>query len=406
MESFFASFSNASPITGTAANDNNGNDDAPPPSYPQNDPLSVLASIRRAKAVAAETNAECDPAPPPSPARSARSARSAWSGRSGKSAKSAKSKDSKHTHYTSYSMDCVEVDIDTGPTYFYSGGPGVAEFLAAREEAENGGGGGWRVKRKGSKKWGGGALKLSPPRVPRTTKAAGKTNILDDEGGLAPPPPQNDDDDDNTEEEEEGKSNTKRRRMCMVIAALLVVLIGVAVAVGLVLGGQNNSNGSSSSAMAGGSTVPDDFDNVGIPDEFDNGSSGNGFADDFGNTPQQEQEQDNVMMEVPAPPTLRPPSAAPPTPRPPPTPCASNTYDAGYGCLGRCEAGQKCGEYGFFDAFYPNDSRPCPSMCCRNGRVELGGQDMWYQCCEGVAGNLADYQRPGSNVRRSCSPLF
>ena len=45
-------------------------------------------------------------------------------------------------------------------------------------------------------------------------------------------------------------------------------------------------------------------------------------------------------------------------------------------------------------------------MCCRNGRVELGPQDMWYQCCEGVAGNLADYQRAGSNVRRSCSPLF
>ena len=390
MESFFASFSNASPITGaspTSSNAQQGDDDLPPPAYPANDPLSVLASIRRAKAVAAETNAECDPAPP-SPARSARSA---------------KSSHSRHSHAHSMENGCVEVDIDAGPIA-YSGG-GVAEFLAAREDAEDG-------DKRGKKKWMGGLFGASP----RSAKT-GSTNILDDEGDLAPPPPPDDGSDDG-----EGKSgNTKRRRMG-ITAALLIVLIAVAVAVGVVVGGQNKSNSgssTSSSALAGGSSVPDDFDNVGIPDDFDNVSSGTATVeDDFGNTPQQEEDEeviDNIMMgeadrpapsPVPAPPSLRPPSAAPPTPRPAPTPCASNTYDAGYGCLGRCEAGQKCGEYGYFDAFYPNDSRPCPSMCCRNGRVELGAQDMWYQCCEGVASNLADYQRPGSNVRRSCSPLF
>mmetsp|Transcript_5667 Transcript_5667/g.15914 ORF Transcript_5667/g.15914 Transcript_5667/m.15914 type:complete len:367 (-) Transcript_5667:81-1181(-) len=366
MESFFANFSHASPVTGADPSTTAAADD-PPPAYPRDDPLSVLDSIRRAKAVAAATNAECDPAPP-SPARSARSARSSGS---------------------NLENGCVEVDINAGPIA-YNGG-GVAEFLSAREDAENGG-------RKKKKKWG---LFGSP----RSTKT-GRTNILDDDGDIIPPPPPDEDD---------AKAGSKRRRVC-IAAALLLALIGVAVALGVVFGGKNNSSSSTSSAVAGGSDVPDDFDNAGIPDDFDNVSPGT--ADEFGN---QEDIIDNIMMgeveeqenvgntasvPVPAPPTLRPPSAAPPTPRPPPTPCASNTYDAGFGCLGRCEAGQKCGEYGFFDAFYPNDDRPCPSMCCRNGRIELGAQDVWYQCCEGVASNLADYQRPGSNVRRSCSPLF
>jgi len=347
----FGIFSYASPVTGAP----NGQ---PPEGSFADGPDSILDSIRRARAIAAATNAECDPAPgPPSPARSARSAAS--------------------TNRSSSSGEengGVEVDIDAGPIA-YAGG-GVRAFLAAREEAEYG---------KKKKRWagllfgggGGGGGGSSPKNSPRT----GRTNILDDDFGFIVPPPPPD------EAEEKDASSKKRRRI--VAAALLIMLIGVAVALGVVLGG-NSSGGSKSSAVAGGSDVPDDFGNAGGDgrDDFDNGS---------GN------QNSNPANTFPA--------AAPPAPRPsrpvgPPTPCGSSTYDAGFGCLGRCEAGQKCGQYGLFDAFYPSDDRDCPAMCCRNGRVERGPQDAWYQCCEGVAGNLADYQRAGSNVRRSCSPLF
>ena len=348
----FGIFSYASPVTGAP----NG----PPEddSFPTADPDSILDSIRRARAAAAATNAECDPAPvrgPPSPARSARSA---------------------GTH-----PEGIEVDIDAGPIA-YAGG-GVRAFLAAREEAELGY---WKKRRwAAGRLFGGGIGSSSPKHSAKTGRThildphSGRTHILDDDGFLVPPPPPDD-------EAEETKASKKRRRI--VAAALLIMLVGVAVALGVVLGG-NNSSGSKSAAVAGGSDVPDDFGNAGGA-----GASTNGSGNQNSN------------------PANAFPAAAPPArPRPsrpvgPPAPCGSGTYDAGFGCRGRCEAGQKCGPYGLFDAFYPSDDRDCPAMCCRNGRVERGPQDVWYKCCEGVADNLANYQKPGSNVRRSCSPLF
>ena len=93
MESWnpFANFSYASPVTGAS----NGQ---PPEDSFADDPDSILDSIRRAKAIAAATNAECDPAPPPSPARSTRSARSNAS-----------------TNRSNEENGCIEVDIDAGP---------------------------------------------------------------------------------------------------------------------------------------------------------------------------------------------------------------------------------------------------------------------------------------------------
>lgn len=352
----FGIFSYASPVTGAP----NG----PPEedSFPTADPDSILDSIRRARAAAAATNAECDPAPhgPPSPARSARSA---------------------GTH-----PEGIEVDIDAGPIA-YAGG-GVRAFLAAREEAEHGY---WKKRRWAAGRLFGGGIgsSSSPKHSAKTGRThildphSGRTHILDDDGFLVPPPPPDDG---------AGETNASKKRRRIVAAALLIMLVGVAVVLGVVLGG-NNSSGSRSSAVAGGSDVPDDFGNAGGggggPDEFDNGS---------GN------QNSNPADAFPA----AAPAARPRPSRPvgPPAPCGSGTYDAGFGCRGRCEAGQKCGPYGLFDAFYPNDRRDCPAMCCRNGRVERGPQDAWYQCCEGVAGNLADYRRAGSNVRRSCSPLF
>jgi hypothetical protein len=373
MESFFYGWSNSSPVSGANSNDEDAN---PPPAYPANDPLTVLDSIRRARAVAAATNAECDPAPP-SPARSAKSFGSANRDRS------------------NLENGCVEVDIDAGPIA-YSGG-GVADFLKAREEAENGGKSRWREliptlfaaaspkSKSGETNTAGKTSKTSP-------RAATADEIMSDvmsDGVLSvmtpPPPPPEQDVPAWIKAEEAAAAKSRRRRLCAG-AACLVVLVGAAAAVGVVVGGGKKSN----TAVASGSDVPDDFtsgvsipdnfDNVGIPDEFGGGSSGN----------------DNIW---------RPPSPAP-RPSGGACPSGSNTFDAGYGCLGRCDVGQKCGEYGFFDAFYPNDDRPCPSMCCRNGRIELGAQDDWYQCCAGVANNLQDYRRAGSNVRRSCSPLF